>query len=184
MEKMKAFFQKLSLVLLSLGIAALILVTSAKAATSLRESSLMTQSQVVRSILADDAVGISSFLTSKEKRGMLRGFVKAVTDAYVSFELIPVNEGKTFATIFQSINDDIIIDEFTYHRRDLRLHGHGTKAGYEEFVQSLEKSNYFYQVIQISVTETEVDEVEFTLDCQAEPISVQGVFTPAEPDNA
>lgn len=170
-EQIKKWSVGILTVLLALLLAAGVLAGSAVGANALRESTLVTQSQVLRAVLSEQSVGVVSFLQDGRRMDMLRSFIRAVTEAYVNFELIPVNEGKTFAAIFTSLPEGVTVEQFVYHRRDLEIIGWATPEGYESFVSNLEDTRYFYQITTVETEQQEDGSLAFILLCEASPVN-------------
>lgn len=136
-----------------------------------RESRIYRQSMIIGSIYnetgSDSLPGWSGLLTDPRSRNALIKFAGAVASAYVTFELIPVNEAETFAVIYESMPTDMEIGGFAYHRRDLTITG--TAAGlpvYLEFLDKLREREYFLNVTG-SYIETTGNAVRFEIGCFA-----------------
>ena len=112
-------------------------------------SALYRQSKVIGSIFSDnnESFGVSDILWDAGSRAMLLKFAGALADAYVSFELIPVNEAATFAAVYESTVPAVEIDGFSYRRKDLIITGAASdESAYFEFVRRLRAKNHFDSV--------------------------------------
>lgn len=157
----------------ALLLAAALLLGGILLARQLTESPIYRQSQIISSIfsgvdsLGEENPGWSTLLTDDNGRDVLLKFAGALANAYVSFELIPINEAETFAAIYQSLDDSIGIDEFSYHRKNLSITGSAAdEAAYEGFISRLEETAHFEQVSGHSYTATD-DSVKFEIECIA-----------------
>ncbi|MFV0401179.1 MAG: PilN domain-containing protein [Oscillospiraceae bacterium] len=150
-------------------LAALILVGTLWGAEALADSTLFTQSRILREIMSEESLDFTAILTDADRRTMLQHFIGGVTNAYVSFEMIPLNEGKTLEAIFSSLSDEIFIEKFEYHRRDLTLTGYAENSeACEAFVNRLESTGYFASVEIAEQTEGgEGGRTNFVVECGA-----------------
>lgn len=141
-------------------------------ARRLTESPFYRQSQIISSIFSgveatEESPGWSAMLTDARKRNVLMKFAGALANAYVSFELIPINEAETFTAIYESLGDSVEIEEFSYHRKNLTIRGFAAdEAGYDGFVADLKASGRFEQVSGHGYTATD-DSVRFEIECIA-----------------
>jgi len=88
------------------------------------DSRLIMQSRYARILLSqDDSYGITDMITNPKRYDAFLKFIGAVTAAYVNFEMIPLNEAKTFAVIFESMGGDIAIEDFEYQNNMLTITG-------------------------------------------------------------
>ena len=111
------------------------------------KSRLYLQSRMLGVIAKQDQVKVVSLLTDAEKRGALTKFIGALTSAYINFELIPYNEGQTFAAVFQSLEDGVHVEQFEYKRRDFLIRGWAlTPEAYDAFAFKLSQSAGFSSV--------------------------------------
>ncbi|MDR2908829.1 MAG: hypothetical protein LBU86_02960 [Oscillospiraceae bacterium] len=160
----------------ALLLAAALLLSGILATQRLFESPLYRRSQIIRSIFAGaeekpgsgaKAPGWAALLTDGRHREVLLKFAGALANAYVSFELIPVEEPDTFAAIYKSLGESVDIEDFSYHRKNLTITGSSPdEAGYEAFLSRLEETGRFGGVTGHSYTSTD-DSTRFEIECIA-----------------
>lgn len=118
-------------------------------ARQITESDIYQQSRIIRSIFSEggDGPGITSVFTDARSRNTLFLFARGVANAYVSFELIPVNEAATFTAVLESMGPVVEIEEFTYHRKNLTITGFSPdENAYREFLRRLRSKEHFESV--------------------------------------
>lgn len=134
-------------------------------------SSIYRQSRIVSMLVQQESFDVSGMLENTENIDLVLKFTGALASAYINFEMIPVGEVSTFVAVFESMNDDIEIESFEYHRKDLIINGSSrTKKSCDEFVSSLRGQNYFASVEASSYESTD-GSVKF---------EIRGVSTAAE----
>lgn len=149
----------------ALLLAAAILLGAVLAAQGVSGSSWYRQSKIIGSIVSQESFGVSELVSDRRHVDVLLKFVSAVANAYVSFELIPVNEGTTFAAVFESIGPVITVERFDYQRRDLIITGLSPdRSGYYEFLRRL-RSKPAFSGVSGHYYITVDDEVRFEIQC-------------------
>lgn len=145
--------------------AAVILLSTILAARQVLGSTLFLQSRFVTTILSQDSISLAGVLTEPNKLDAGVKFLGAVTTAYINFEMIPVNEAKTFTVIFECLGDDITIESFHYQGKTLAISGEAPDTdSYEAFREALKEKDYF-QSIRAHEYITVEDRVRFDLEC-------------------
>lgn len=132
-------------------------------------SSLVRQSRIIRSIFTDqeDAPALTNVIIDPRGREVLLKFAGGLANAYVSFELIPVNEAATFNAVLESLGPVVEIEAFAYHRRNLTITGTSPdESGYREFVRRLQATGHFEGVTGHFYWNTD-DLVQFEIECVA-----------------
>ena len=132
-----------------------------------RESNAYRHSQIVASVFPEEAdVGLTTVLADQQARSLLFMFTRAMMDAYVSFELIPYGQFKTFGVVYSSLSPAVEINSFAYHGHDLVIVGFAqSQERYLEFLANLEGHGYFRAVHGSSRTED--GKVQFEVICIA-----------------
>jgi hypothetical protein len=131
------------------------------------KSTLYRQSRFVTSVLSQDSTSFTDIITQPQKLDVLIKFIGAVTTAYINFEMIPVNEVHTFVTIYESLNDAISIESFTYHGKSLTIVGTATdRSDYFKFENALRDQAYFDSVSAHQYITTD-DTIRFEIECGA-----------------
>jgi len=148
-----------------LGLSAVILISSTAAAGFVEKSRLSQQSRILRAVIDAESVGLWEMIFDRQNLIMLTNFVVAVADAYIHFELIPLNEAETFAVIFDSLNDGTAVDGFEYSGRNLTIHGVSeSERDFRDFLENLERKDYFGETEIVSADG--VDVVRFLVRLQ------------------
>lgn len=128
-------------------------------------STVYRQSLIIGSVFSQKSVGVGDVLKNSKNMEMLFKFAGAVTGAYINFELIPIYEADTFVAVFESANDNITVDAFTYHRKNLVIDGTAeTGADYEAFAGALRDQGHFESVSGDHYTATD-NTVKFKIVC-------------------
>lgn len=115
-------------------------------ARQVTESNLVRQSQIIRSVFSgeEDSPALAKVVTDPRGREALLKFAQGLANAYVSFELIPINEAATFSAVLESMGPVVEIEAFAYHRRNLTITGTAPdETGYQEFVRRLRGTGHF-----------------------------------------
>jgi len=133
---------------LSLGIVWGGVVLSGWVRGSVRESTVYRQSMIISSMFSgEDELGMGTVLTDARARGLLLRFARAVTRAYVSFELIPYGQLETFSVVLNNLGPTVEVEDFEYRGHDLIITGTALdQANYREFLSGLMASDYFGDV--------------------------------------
>jgi len=140
---------------------------SGRALSSVQNSAIYRQSQIIGSVFSQQDVGFTDIVTNPTGRGLLLKFAEALANAYVNFELIPYNEVRTFTVVYQSLAPAVEIENFAYQRRDLIITGSAVhENGYLEFLHSLRSQGHFGQVTGSFHTTAE-SYVRFEIKCAA-----------------
>lgn len=162
----------LSGVISGLALAAAVLLGTTFGANALLKSEIYSKSRLVTMIVSQDNVGIVELVQDSRNLDMMLKFVGALTSAYINFELIPVNEVGTFAAVFESVQGEVTIEKFEYHRKNLSIHGSTpTRQAYEDFVERLRDTEYFQQVTGHEYTAVD-DSIQFELECDSQSVPV------------
>ena len=134
--------------MLALGIVYSGIALSGWVSGEVRESNLYRQSVIISSVFSqEDDVGLSTVLTDQRARGLMFKFARALTSAYVSFELIPYGQLETFGVVYASLGPHVEIGDFAYRGHDLVITGSApNEESYREFLESLKDSGYFLAV--------------------------------------
>ncbi|WRS26529.1 hypothetical protein U6B65_09245 [Oscillospiraceae bacterium MB08-C2-2] len=164
----------------ALLLAALLLLGGTAAANAIKKSSFYQQSRLLQLIVAQDGISLAGLMEDGQSVDTALKFARAVTDAYVTFEFIPMHEAKTFVQIFESLSEDIEISQFRYHGRDLTITGTAPSLqSYVDFISRLEGRGYFSQVIGTNYINQQ-DRVRFEILCltKNETASAYSSFLP------
>jgi Tfp pilus assembly protein PilN len=146
-------------------VAALILLSTLLLAQRVVASTFFRQSRFVSAVLSQDSTSLTGILSDPQKLDASAKFLGAVTTAYLNFEMIPVNEARTFTAIFESLDSDIAIDNFTYQGKTLIIAGEAPdEKTLEAFRQDLEDQAYFTAVSLHQYTTVE-DRIRFEMAC-------------------
>jgi len=115
---------------------------------SVQESAAYRHSVILTSVFSgEDDVGLGAILTDARARGLFFKFARTLTNAYVSFELIPYGQLETFSVVYAALGPHVEIDDFIYRGHDLIITGSVlSEASYHEFLASLSGSGYFLDV--------------------------------------
>ena len=150
---------------LALIIAVAILLAACFAAIWVEHSRVYRQSSFLRSIVSGEDVSVLSIITDPQRRDMTARFIAALTNAYISFELIPHNEAQTFAAVFQSLSEGVHISHFEYRRHDLIMRGKAdTMNDYNSFIEQLAATQRF-ALVTGHFNPTEDGKVMFEILC-------------------
>ncbi len=131
------------------------------------ESDFYRTSKIIRllTVDSDQSPGMLGMLTDSRNRDVLLKFTEAVANAYVNFELIPVNEAETFSAVYESLGSLVKIEEFRYHRRNLVIVGTAPdEAYYQEFLRRLRSKERFEAVTGHSYLTTD-NVIRFEIEC-------------------
>ena len=152
--------------IISVAVASAVFLGASEVAMLVNNSTLLRQSRIFRNLLEqEDSVDIMQIVKSKNIRKAAEKFTAALTNAYVSFEMIPYDQGKTFTAIMSSLNDGIEVELFEYHGRDLLIVGKSDNMeNYESFSLGLSSSGIFENVVKMH-TELPDGEIEFSITC-------------------
>jgi Tfp pilus assembly protein PilN len=145
--------------------AALILLSTLFLAQQVVESTFFRRSRFVSAVLSQDSTSLTGILSDPQKLDASAKFLGAVTTAYINFEMIPVNEARTFTVIFESLPGDIAVDSFTYQGKTLLIAGEAPDEKIlEDFRQDLTEQAYFTAVSLHQYTTVE-DRIRFEMAC-------------------
>jgi Tfp pilus assembly protein PilN len=145
--------------------AALILLSTLLLAQRVEASTFFRQSRFVSAVLSQDSTSLTGILSDPQKLDASAKFLGAVTTAYLNFEMIPVNEARTFTVIFESLDSDIAIESFAYQGKTLIIAGEAPdEKTLEAFRQDLEDQAYFTAVGLHQYTTVE-DRIRFEMAC-------------------
>lgn len=157
-------------------IAALILLSTNVAADRFRSGDFYNKSRLISMIVSREEIGIADIAGNKRNVDMLLKFVGALTSAYIDFEMIPVGEVGTFAAVFESVPQDVVIDKFEYHRKNLTITGNAlSPEAYEDFLETLRDTDYFESVSGHYYLSTG-DTIRFELECISQSAAIQLEF--------
>lgn len=147
-------------------------------AQQIKNSTLMTQSRIFKDLFTTGSSSeYLSLLKTNERRQMLWSYVQALTKGYMDFELIPINEGDTLSALSESLNDEVDLQTFTYHRRDLEIEGTAENAtALFNFVSSLRQTQHFEQVSIMQQESNEDGKLTFTIYCTSHPLNPPAIF--------
>lgn len=135
-------------------------------------SALLTQSRILRQLVADDSVDFMAIIKDENQRDVLKRFVAALANAYVSFELIPINEGDTLMAVISSLEPGIHVDAFAYQGRDLMIYGRAdNRLAFDRLVWNLRNTDYFARVEPES-WDSEAGPLEFAIACRAKEVTL------------
>lgn len=149
-------------------LAALVLVSTMTAAEAVSNSKFFRQSKFVTTLLSSDSTSLTTIVTNPKTLDAFTKFLGAVTTAYINFEMIPVNEANTFIAVFESLNEAIEIESFTYHGKSLTITGTATgRTEYFRFYRALEATEHFASVNGHQYITVD-DNVRFEIECAAE----------------
>jgi Tfp pilus assembly protein PilN len=145
--------------------AAMVLLATLFVAGEIIETRLVRQGRYAAVLLAEDSLTLTGVVSDPKKLDATLKFLGAVTAAYINFELIPVNEARTFTVIFEALDDAITVDRFVYRGKTLIITGHApdAKTG-EAFRRRLEAQDYLVTVDYHAYT-TVSDNVRFQVTC-------------------
>lgn len=116
-------------------------------AAKVTNSSIYRQSRIVSMLVQQESFDIPGMLEDTRNIELVVKFAGALATAYINFELIPVGEEGAFVAVFESLNDNVDIEGFEYHRKDLSITGTAvTKADYESFLETLRERKRFASV--------------------------------------
>ena len=135
---------------------------------AMRESTIYRQSMIISSVFSQgDNVGLTTVLTDARAREVMFKFARALTNAYVSFELIPYGQLQTFEVVYASLGPYVEIDDFTYRGHDLIITGFAPdEESYRAFLAGLSGAGYFSSV-QGSFSKKEDGRIRFEIECAA-----------------
>jgi Tfp pilus assembly protein PilN len=143
----------------------LILLSTLFLAQQVLGSAFFRQSRFVSAVLSQDSTSLTSILSDPQKLDASAKFLGAVTTAYINFEMIPVNEARTFTVIFESLDSAITIESFAYQGKTLIIAGEAPdEKTLEDFRQDLEDKAYFTAVTLHQYTTVE-DRIRFEMTC-------------------
>ena len=113
-----------------------------------QESAVYRQSVVISSLFSQgDEPSLGTALTDARTRGLLLEFARALTSAYVTFELIPYGQLETFGVVYASLDPRLEIESFAYRGHDLIITGFAPdEESYHKFLAGLRGSGYFGEV--------------------------------------
>jgi len=124
--------------------AAIILLSTTLMAQQVAKSSIYRQSKFISMLVSQDELQVADLLKSAETVRFAAKFASAVTEAYISFELIPVYEVSTFMAVFEGMNESIAVDRFAYDRKDIIIYGEAAdKDAYDDFLAALQETEHF-----------------------------------------
>lgn len=153
--------------LCALAFSLIILFGTMFASDRVLNSTLFRQSRFATTILSEDSMSLVSIMEDPGKVDVFFKFIGAVTTAYINFEMIPVNEAKTFVVIFESLDNSISIESFVYHGKKLFVTGIApSQSTCDAFRDELEKRRYF-ESVSIHQYTTVDDNIRFELVCTA-----------------
>lgn len=160
----------LSTVFCALLAAGGVLLGTAFAANALRQSDLYGKSRMISMIVAQEQINITDMAGNKRNLDMMSKFIGALTSAYINFEMIPVGEAGTFAVVFETLPAGVTIENFEYHRKNLRIAGvAAAQQDYDSFLEGLREKEYFEGVSGHYYLTTE-NTIRFTLDCVSKSV--------------
>lgn len=115
---------------------------------TMRESAAYRQSVIVSSVFSqEDEPSLGTVLTDARARGLLFKFARALTSAYISFELIPYGQLEVFGAIYASLGSHVEIDDFAYRGHDLIITGFALdEEGYYELLAGIRDTGFFGEV--------------------------------------
>jgi hypothetical protein len=145
--------------------AALILLSTLLLAQQVAGSAFFRRSRFVTTVLSQDSMSLTGILSDPQKLSASVKFLGAVTAAYINFEMIPVNEARTFTVIFESLDSAVIIENFVYQGKTLIIAGETPDTQtLEDFRQDLTDQAYFTAVSLHQYTTVE-DRIRFEMAC-------------------
>lgn len=158
---------KISDTITALLLAAILLLGGVLLSSQILESRLYRKSRIIRLLVSDNeqTPEMSKMLTDSRNRDVLMKFAGAMANAYVNFELIPINETETFSAVYRNIGHDVEIEEFIYHRRNLIIIGTcSDESYYGEFLRRLRSEPHFSAVTGHYYLTTD-DLIKFEIEC-------------------
>ncbi len=151
--------------------ALIVLLCSTLLAQQVAKTRFYQQSRFFTGLFRQDSVGVTEMFSQGKNMDLLLKFAGAVTTAYINFELIPVNEAKTFTAIFESVNDRITIQQFTYQRKDLSILGNAQdKEAYALFLEKLKQTEHFSSVSGHTYIALD-DSIQFQILCASTAVN-------------
>lgn len=140
----------------------LIIALSVLLSVSVLESGIYRQSKIAGFIISNSEDNKSQIISDPK---IFVKFVRAVANAYVNFDMIPIHEAATFFALAESTDDDINIDDLAYESKTLLITGTAKDIeSFDMFLEKLSQSEHFRHVTSHYYT-TKKDQIKFSIEC-------------------